>query len=44
MRNAVEWATNEAPPVTVEGKGILDGALWEQRDSMTLHLVNLTNP
>jgi hypothetical protein len=44
LRNAVEWATNEAPPVTVEGKGVLDVALWEQKSSMTLHLVNLTNP
>ena len=32
------------PFVTVEGKGILDVALWEQKNSMTLHLVNLTNP
>ena len=44
LRNAVEWAANEAPSVTVEGKGILDVALWEQKNSMTLHLVNLTNP
>jgi hypothetical protein len=44
LRNAVEWVTNEAPIVTVEGKGILDVAVWEQKDSMTLHLVNLTNP
>lgn len=43
LRNAVEWAANEAPPVTVEGKGILDVAVWEQENSMTLHLVNLTN-
>ncbi|MFZ1084814.1 MAG: hypothetical protein WAN35_07615, partial [Terracidiphilus sp.] len=44
LRNAVEWATNEPPFVTVEGKGILDVAVWEQKNSMTLHLVNLTNP
>ncbi len=44
LRNAVEWATSEAPPATVEGKGVIDVALWEQKDSMTLHLVNLTNP
>ena len=44
LRNAVEWATNEDPPVTIAGKGILDVALWEQKNSMTLHLVNLTNP
>jgi hypothetical protein len=44
LRNAVEWATNESPFVIVEGKGILDVAVWEQENSMTLHLVNLTNP
>ena len=44
LRNAVDWVTNESPIVTVEGKGILDVALWEQENSMTLHLVNLTNP
>lgn len=42
--NAVEWVTNEAPLVKVEGKGVLDVAVWEQQDSMTVHLVNLTNP
>ncbi len=44
LRNAVEWATNEAAPVTVVGKGILDIAVWEHKDFMTVHLVNLTNP
>jgi hypothetical protein len=44
LRNAVEWATAEAPPVVVEGKGVLDVAVWEQKNSMTVHLVNLTNP
>jgi hypothetical protein len=44
LRNAVEWATNEEARVLVEGNGILDVAVWEQKDSMTVHLVNLTNP
>ena len=44
LRNAVAWATNEDPPVTVDGPGVLDVTLWQQRDSVTLHLVNLTNP
>jgi len=44
LRNAVAWATNEAPPVTVSGPGLLDVTLWRQRDSLTVHLVNLTNP
>jgi hypothetical protein len=44
MRNAVAWATNEDPPVTVVGPGVLDVTLWQQKDSLAVHLVNLTNP
>jgi hypothetical protein len=44
LRNAVVWATNEPAPVTVEGPGILDISVWSQKSSMTVHLVNLTNP
>ena len=42
--NAVNWATNEEAPVTVTGPGILDVTVWLQKQSMTVHLVNLTNP
>jgi hypothetical protein len=44
LRNAVEWAVNEEKPVTVAGPGVLDVTVWRQKDSMTVHLVNLTNP
>ncbi len=44
LRNAVEWATNEEKPVTVSGPGVLDVTVWRQKNSMTVHLVNLTNP
>lgn len=44
MRNAVRWATPEDAPVEVDGPGVLDITVWKQRDSMTVHLVNLTNP
>ena len=44
LRNAVTWATNEDPPVTVTGPGILDVTVWRQEASLTVHLVNLTNP
>jgi hypothetical protein len=44
LRNAVEWAANEPKPVTVTGPGLLDLAVWRQKTSMTMHLVNLTNP
>ena len=44
LRNAVQWALNEAPIVTVTGPGLLDVTVWQQKESMTVHLVNLTNP
>jgi hypothetical protein len=44
IANAVRWATNEDQPVTVTGPGVLDVTVWEQKHSMTVHLVNLTNP
>jgi hypothetical protein len=44
LRNAVGWATNEEPLITVTGPGVLDVTVWRQRASLTVHLVNLTNP
>ena len=44
LRNAVLWATNEDPVVSVTGPGILDVTVWQQKNSLTVHLVNLTNP
>jgi hypothetical protein len=44
LRNAVVWATNEDAPVTVTGPGVLDVTVWRQVASLTVHLVNLTNP
>lgn len=44
LRNAVDWATRGESPITVTGRGILDVTVWRQRGSMTVHLVNLTNP
>ncbi len=44
LRNAVVWATDEEQPVTVTGPGVLDVTVWQQNESLTVHLVNLTNP
>jgi hypothetical protein len=44
LANAVHWASNEQQPVVVSGPGVLDITIWRQKDSMTVHLVNLTNP
>ena len=44
LQNTIAWTANEPPPAVVEGPGIIDVTVWRQRDSMTVHLVNLTNP
>lgn len=44
LKNLIGWALGEAPVVDVGGAGVVDVAAWEQKDSMTVHLVNLTNP
>ena len=44
LANTIRWACNEEQPLTVEGPGMLDIAYWQQADSLTVHLVNLTNP
>lgn len=44
LRNAVEWALAGRSPVTVAGPGVVDVTVWRQKESVTIHLVNLTNP
>ncbi len=44
LANTVRWALNTPPVVTVEGPGLLDVVPWHQTNSLTVHLVNLTNP
>lgn len=44
LSNVVNWALDEEPIVTVSGPGVIDVTMWRQAASMTVHLVNLTNP
>jgi hypothetical protein len=44
LRNAVAWACGTDQPLTVKGPGMVDVSYWRQKDSVTAHLVNLTNP
>ncbi|MBI4905751.1 MAG: beta-galactosidase trimerization domain-containing protein [Acidobacteria bacterium] len=44
LRNAVDWATRGERPVTVTGQGFVDVTVWQQASSLTVHLVNMTNP
>jgi hypothetical protein len=44
LRNAFLWACPRVSAVRVAGQGFLDLAVWRQKSSLTLHVVNLTNP
>jgi len=43
LRNAASWVAGDLP-VSVLGQGLVDVSIWRQKDSLTVHLVNLTNP
>jgi hypothetical protein len=44
LQNTIRWVLNEESIVDVKGPGVLDVTVWRQERSMTVHLVNLTNP
>jgi hypothetical protein len=44
IKNAVLWAAEEEQPLTLSGPGLLDVTVWRQAGSMTVHIVNLSNP
>jgi hypothetical protein len=44
LGNVIRWALNEPPVAQVTGRGVLDVTAWRQKQSLTVHLVNLTNP
>lgn len=44
LRNTIRWALKEEPIVKIETVGVVDVTVWRQKKSMTVHLVNLTNP
>ncbi|UYO97394.1 beta-galactosidase trimerization domain-containing protein [Microbacterium sp. M28] len=44
MRGVLDWARDAAELVSVRGGGVIEVVAWEQSSSMTVHLVNMTNP
>jgi hypothetical protein len=44
IRNIIQWTCHDTQPVQVTGPGLIDITAWSQKHSMTVHLVNLTNP
>lgn len=43
LANLVHWAAKGAIPLDVQGPGLIDCHLYQQRNRLILHLVNLTN-
>ena len=44
LRNTVLLDNHETPIIEVDGPGFIDVTAWRNADSVTIHLVNLTNP
>jgi len=44
LKNTIRWALNEEPFVSLKSPGVIDVTTWRQEKSLTLHVVNLTNP
>lgn len=42
--NVVKWAIGDDRLVESTGAGVVDITVWQQENSMTVHLVNLSNP
>ncbi len=43
LANLVRWAARENFPLQIEGAGLVDCHLFQQKDKLILHLINLTN-
>ncbi|WP_460781141.1 alpha-amylase family protein [Microbacterium shaanxiense] len=44
MHGVIDWARDAGELVSVRGAGVIEVVAWEQSASMTVHLVNMTNP
>ena len=44
LANALAWVAGRRGVAEVQGPGMIDVTAWRQARSMTVHLVNLTNP
>ncbi len=43
LKNIILWAAKEELSIVVNGAGLIDTHLYEQKERMVLHLINLTN-
>ena len=42
--NTLDWVHQEERLITMKGPGVFDIAVWKQEKSITVHLINMTNP
>jgi len=42
--NTLNWVHQEEHIITLKGHGVFDIAVWKQENSLTVHLLNMTNP
>jgi hypothetical protein len=42
--NTLDWVHQEERLITMKGPGFFDIAVWKQEKSLTIHLINMTNP
>jgi hypothetical protein len=42
--NTLDWVHQEERLITMNGPGFFDIAVWKQEKSLTVHLINMTNP
>ena len=43
LANLVRWAARDNFPLQIKGPGLVDSHLYQQKDKLILHLINLTN-
>jgi hypothetical protein len=44
LQNSIRWVAGENPPVTVEGRGLIETFAWETGPGFAIHVLNYTNP
>jgi hypothetical protein len=42
--NTLDWVHQEERIISLKGPGVFDVAIWKQEKSITIHLINMTNP
>jgi hypothetical protein len=44
LQNTIRWVAGAQPPVTVQGKGLVEVFAWETQPGFAVHVLNYTNP